>query len=231
MNKTKNWLIKFATAQAYISTVSMPILAFWGLPLSLASFFGNLIASPIITVFIFISSLIFFSELFGIPNLILIKALELNTWVILKFVHLGSSTWLIGLQESYFLICIPLIATAIIYYFKDMLRLAMLLCLLFVSITIAKLIPTTPFNETIKCRNSKVFISNKKKKTIINCKATIGNNPGFNNWVEYKLLSLLYRKTGSNHIDTIYFDKTPTAETKQLLKKHLNISHIYPTED
>lgn len=227
MDKIKNWLIKFITAQAYISVISIPILAFWGLPLSAASFLGNLIVSPIVAVFIFLSSLLFFSQLLGIPNLLIIKLIEANSWIILKFVSLGSSSWLIGLQQSYFLFLIPIIASIIIFKFKDRVRMLLLLTLLFLGLTFAKLIPKAEFSETIKCRNSKALLTRKNSKTKLYCKASIGrNNPGLNNWVEYKLLPILYKNTGCNQIDTAYFDKEPSDKTIPTLEKHISIGKI-----
>src|SRR3990167_1186514 len=132
-NKFGNWLLKVATAQAYITTISMPILAFWGLPISLATFFGNVIASPLITSYIFISALVFFTELLNIPNWLLLKSLELNTFVISKFINIGDKSWLIGMPQSYFLIAVPFIATFIIFYFKDLTRFLALAFLLAIS--------------------------------------------------------------------------------------------------
>src|SRR3990167_11456211 len=136
MNKNSQfwrWLLKVGTAQAYITTISMPILSFWGLPISLATFFGNIIASPLITSFIFISALVFFIELLNIPNWILLKILELNAFVISKFINIGDKSWLIGMPQSYFLIAVPFIATFIIFYFKDLTRFLALSFLLAIS--------------------------------------------------------------------------------------------------
>lgn len=106
----KNYLLGLAKAQVIVSLVSLPILISWGIPFSLMAFFGNLLFTPILTIFLILSSLTFFTELLHIPNGILITALDQTTsfWqVILSY---GEKAWLIGIAQPGKTITVLLIA-------------------------------------------------------------------------------------------------------------------------
>lgn len=224
-SKINLWFLKAATTQAYLSAVSLPFLAFWGLPLSIASFVGNVIISPIIVSFIFIAALVFFSELFYLPNELLIFLLEANSWLIIKFVGLGSAKWLSGIRASYLLLLLPFAATAIIFWFKDKARLLVLVTTLGLTILLVKVLPTPIFAETLKCGNSKVLVSNDKNGVVsLNCKPGIVKSKSFDNWAEYKLLPLLYKKTGLANIDIV--NLAGDASQEYILKKHFNMHNI-----
>ena len=63
------WLMRTIYVQLYLSLMSSPILIYWGLPVSLASPLGNILFNPLLVVFLFFSSLLFFTELLHIPNI------------------------------------------------------------------------------------------------------------------------------------------------------------------
>lgn len=224
-SKISLWFLKVATTQAYLSAVSLPFLAFWGLPLSIASFLGNVIISPIIVSFIFISSLVFFSELFYLPNGLLIFLLEANSWLIIKFIGLGSAKWLYGIRASYLLLLLPFVSTAIIFSLKDKARLLALVIALSLTIFVVKVLPAPKFEETLKCGNSKVLVSKDQSGVVsLSCKPGIVKSKSFDNWAEYKLLPLLYKKTGLANIDIVNLAGYPGQE--RILKKHFNMHNI-----
>ncbi len=64
----KSYLLNYLYVQLVITLVSLPILISWGLSLSFLSLVGNLIFTPVLMLFIVLSTLFFFSELAGIPN-------------------------------------------------------------------------------------------------------------------------------------------------------------------
>ena len=130
------------------------------------------------------------------------------------------------MPQSYFLIAVPFIATFIIFYFKDLTRFLALSFLLVISIFIAKLTYQREFKEIIKLQNSKIELSSGPNGIELRCKNNIIRNPSIKNWLEYKLLPVLYKKTGRNKINTIYFDKEPSPKLISKLKKYLFIDHI-----
>src|SRR5437763_195216 len=97
--KVKFFIIRFVQLQLFITLFSLPLLISWGIPLSLLSPLGNLIFGPVLTIFLFLSSLIFFSELIGIPNGLLIALLEkITTWW-LCIMHANTQSWLVGFSQ------------------------------------------------------------------------------------------------------------------------------------
>ena len=102
--KIKNFLLKFLLAQLVITLVSMPILIHWGLPISKMSFVGNLIFLPVLTIFLVLSSLIFFTEILNIPNSIFIYLLNKTTNVWQFLLNNGQKSWLTGFSKVSFVI-------------------------------------------------------------------------------------------------------------------------------
>src|SRR5579862_7575785 len=90
LNRLYTTSITTLSMQLFLSLVSLPILASWGLPISLMSPIGNVIFSPLLTLFLLLSSIIFFCELFCIPN-------EFFVWLL----ELVSQVWRWGLSCTY----------------------------------------------------------------------------------------------------------------------------------
>lgn len=94
--RIKNHLLTGLQAQLVLTLASLPILIHWGLPISYMTFFGNLFFTPILMVFIFTSSLLFFTELCNIPNGLMIVILEQTTKLWSFFLLFGKKSWLIS---------------------------------------------------------------------------------------------------------------------------------------
>lgn len=93
---------------------SLPILACWGLPISLMSFLGNLFFTPFLTVFLLLSTITFFTEIFHIPNGIFIHALSKTTSLWESLLSYGSKSWLFGIAQPKKALAILLIILALI---------------------------------------------------------------------------------------------------------------------
>lgn len=95
LTRTKIWLLYFAYTQVVVTLVALPVLVSWGLGMSAMTFVGNLVFTPLLSCFLLTSSLIFCSELLGIPNGYLIICLEhITTWWY-WLLSLGKSSWII----------------------------------------------------------------------------------------------------------------------------------------
>src|SRR5258708_38016064 len=102
MEKYIRWrksFLKSIQLQLFISFISLPFLIGWGLPISLLTPISTLIFGPFLTCFLLISSLIFFLELFYVPNSIFIWLLENITHIWLMCLNLEQRTWLIGFTK------------------------------------------------------------------------------------------------------------------------------------
>lgn len=112
----KSYLLNYLYVQLVITLVSLPILISWGLSLSFLSLLGNLIFTPVLMLFIMLSTIFFFSQLTGIPNewsaLLLTKLT--HTWNTL--LHFSNESWQISFVHpgTWFLISIPCITWVVI---------------------------------------------------------------------------------------------------------------------
>lgn len=70
------WILNFLQVQLFLTLISWPVLIAWGLPISLLSPLGNLVFTPFLTIFLLVSSFIYFTELLGVPNNWLVFVLE-----------------------------------------------------------------------------------------------------------------------------------------------------------
>lgn len=170
MEKQKQWrtsLLKNIQLQLFISFVSLPFLIGWGLPISLLTPVSTLIFGPFLTCFLLVSSLIFFLELFYLPNGFLVWCLEQITTIWLACLNLEQRAWLIGFQKPPLLVlaCIPLIALAIVHSKKIITlttRTGLLALLLVTTCAVLKLFPYTDHSSitTIACNKGAITVIN-----------------------------------------------------------------------
>lgn len=111
LTSTKNHLLSFTQTQLAITLVSLPILVSWGLGISIMTLIGNLIFPPLLTLFLIISTLVLFTQLFGAPNGILLKLLDDLTWCWDQILQHGSASWVYSCAKPHtiVLIIIPVI--------------------------------------------------------------------------------------------------------------------------
>lgn len=95
INSFKNYLIRFSLTQLFLTVGAMPILIGWGLGTSVMSLVGNLIFTPVLIVFILLSSLLLFTELCGIPNAYIACLINTITHWWEYALSFGSSKWMI----------------------------------------------------------------------------------------------------------------------------------------
>jgi hypothetical protein len=113
----KAYLSNFLQTQLIVTIAAVPILVNWGLSISLMTFVGNLLFSPILTIFLMLSSLVFFTQLLHIPNHLLLVILDWFTRTWANVLDLGSQRWLIEFcrPPTLLLLAIP-VATLVILH-------------------------------------------------------------------------------------------------------------------
>lgn len=109
--KAINWVACFLYTQIIVTLIAFPILVSWGLGISYMTFVGNLVFAPLLCGFLFISSLIFFTELLSLPNGLLITTLEYFTQWWHWLLSLGSNSWIVYFAKppTWILFIIPLL--------------------------------------------------------------------------------------------------------------------------
>ena len=228
-----HWIGRFLYLQLFISLIALPILLCWGLPLSLLSPVGNLIFGPALTLFLLLSSLLFFTELLYIPNGLIAQILDWFTQAWLYVIKIPSHPWLFGFAKPsiFVLISIPLCALLIIHYkkFKSVWHQVLCLSLLLVcsSLYIKTIHTKTDDLETVACNRGEVTIIHDKNKVILIDPGVIGQRINAASWVEFTLLPHLISSSGVNAIDDLIllqpgamlFQAITTLITKIKVKK------------
>lgn len=208
INKIWSWLLRFIQIQLFISTISLPILLCWGLPISIVSPLGNLLFFPVLIVFLILSSIIFFLEIVHIPNSLIIFCLDKLTTTWLSVMSWGSSKrWLVGFSKPslLFLVAVPLIAFAIMQNKKTNSigrSIVLLTLLLTCSFSYLKLIntPATVIQQ-IECNGGAVTLVRSNGTTVVIDPGVIGKRVTSSSWVAYTLAPTIIKNAGSNSID------------------------------
>jgi hypothetical protein len=216
--KIKTDLLFFLELQLLISIVILPILIAWGLPISTMSIIGNLVFAQFLTVFIFVSALLFTSDLLGIPNYWIAQALELVTNIWHYFLSYGSAQWLVGFS----LWILPIsaffaIAACGIYYVKIPSQNHRLAWLIFFC-------AATPIIHTFfeKKSTHTIVMQGAQKMHLIKSNGKIyafdcgalGARPSSQSWIEYTLTPTLVKNMGATHLDALVLCKSNSRTQK-----------------
>ena len=211
----KHYLINYLKAQLVVTLVSFPILISWGLSLSIMSIVGNLIFIPLLTIFLLVSSLIFFTEICMIPNGLLIIVLNYLSTLWQVLLSLGNKQWLIGFAKPHFLIlcivCIIFISTLYAYsqsptpQIKPLILMFLLNCTFLYGYTQVN-------NYFFSCSHS---IVNEKLSIVLNKNGSIAfvDNGFFNrkrtvgNTVRFEIQPYLLKTFGTLHIQELRLNK------------------------
>lgn len=233
VHKTTTWILRFLKLQLFISLFAMPILLCWGLPLSILSPLGNLIFGPALTLFLLLSSLLFFTELLCIPNGAIAWSLDKLTQGWLYILKSDSHPWLFGFATPsfLFLISIPLAALAILHFKKLQRMTHSVLCLTILLIGSCLYIKNTYTKtntlQTIPCNRGQLTILHDQKRLIVIDPGIIGQSISSASWIEYTLIPELIKTNGKTTIDTLIllqpgamlFDAITTLASKTKVKE------------
>lgn len=220
ISKFKTFLFKYIETQLMITLVSLPILIYWGLPISKMSFIGNLIFLPILMLFLTLSSIIFFTELLSIPNAIFIYFLEKTTFIWQKITSFGNNNWLIGFGKINIIILgiIPIITFFIIKQrqFNITKKIIFLSLLLFSFTTGLKLKNSYSSIKNINIEN-RLFIKKDQNKIKIKDKGIFARKQSVENFVEFNLRQELIKNFGTTQIEQISTDRVGIRTFKAII--------------
>ncbi len=235
----KNKLVFFIQLQLFISLCSLPISIAWGLPFSSMSFIGNFIFSPVLTCFLLLSLLTFFTELLCIPNTFLLVLLEYTSSLWLWCMRYGSLTWLISIRYSGPLISVLILIISFGCLHAQKLRTltynSFALCILLFGIIIASTsFLARPIEEYITVAygpNTCVPLIITPYETVIIEHGTLTRSTyqALRSWIQYTLLPLLAQKAGCSNITHLVLLKPSKAAftLAALLANKQLINHVY----
>lgn len=228
-------LIKFIELQLFLSLVSLPFLIGWGIPFSIMSAVGNLVFGPVLTLFLLISSAIFFTELIYVPNDFLITMLDTVTRGWLWTLSWHQRWWLIGFTKPplFFLCLIPLCALYILSQYKNSqlkkigLFFGLLTCI-YVGLSLHGRRSTGLF--TIPLSNGKnLTLIVHKGITIVIDPGVLGSLQSPVSYIQYTLLPTIIQKTGTCCIDTLCCLQPSGRSFKaiEILCSKINVKTVY----
>lgn len=230
LKKLLHSFLFFLELQLLISVVMLPILIAWGLPISIMTIVGNLVFAQFLTAFIFVSTILFTCDLFGIPNSYVVICLEWITNVWHYFLSFGSVHWLIGYPDYlFFLACLAALAGCGIYIRKiyTQRQRIIILILLCLSIPLAKMVSEKSYMHTIIKQGNQNFHIIKKNGIIyaFDCGA-LGARPSSQSWIEYTLTPHMIKTMGATHIDMLVLCKSNlrTKSAAQALMEHTPVT-------
>lgn len=230
--KAKRYLLRFLQVQLFITAVSLPILISWGLPISIMSPIGNLLFFPVLVLFLLLSSIIFFTELFFVPNGLFVWGLEKLAVAWTTVMSFGSSSgWLIGFKTppTAVLVIIPVLAFLIIKNKKtgsvgrSIIFLMLLLTCSFVYLKLINKAET--FIEQIECNNGQVTIIHKNGTTAVIDPGVIGRRISAPSWIEYNFAQHFIKTAGTNKIDHLIVLQ-PNIVTFNAIEKFCKVMQV-----
>lgn len=216
-------IIYAAYLQLAISYVYIPILIYWGIPISFMSIVGNLIFAPWLVTFLFISTLLFVTQLVHIPNLLLAQLLDIICSWWLKLLTMGSPTWLIGFPYPGLFVLILMVTTgaAIIYLTKRQSLVTQLLWLttgLCLWLTGIKYCTPTPTIITLAFRTTPATVHPSNNTLTLTLPRTTIHTTSFARWHQTVVRPACYRAFGHSNLSTVTLTN-PTTHTVTVLQE------------
>jgi hypothetical protein len=220
-------LLRYMQLQLFITLLSLPFLIAWGIPLSLLVPLGNLIFNPFLSLFLLLSSLVFFSELLCIPNGLVIQCLEIVVKLWHWILSQASSEWLLGLgSPAPIAVAVVIIMTLAILQHqklgisgKGLLSSSAVLICFFVYLRYIAL--PKVYVAAIACCDETVLLIRVHDKTILIDQGALGKRLSSSSWVEYTLVPKLLKTCGTSRIDHLILLKPGIL----LLKTVASLAH------
>ncbi len=222
-------LINLIEFQLILMLFSWPILLCWGLPLSLMAPFANIIFVPFLSLFILISSFIFFTELLLIPNNFLIKILDFlsKTWFYL--LSKSSKFWLISCKYpgAFYLFLIILFAVIIIFskrLTKPIFKIGIILSFMSLCLINFKYIKNNKLEIEIPiCKKNILFLKQDNYTIVIDKYGALSQN------ISPFFLMTNFIKNGAYKIDHLIIPKPSSTCFKSIsdLLTIIDIKNIY----
>lgn len=195
--------------QIFINLLSLPILLSWGLPLSLLSPIGNIIFAPWLTLFLMLSSLLFFAQLLSIPNEWIAYLLERLNDIFFAILNRANASCMISCPcpPTIVLILIPFIIFSFLGFMRKHFNLyRRVIALLFFTLSLF-LILKYVFNpkdhiEYVSNTSKKILLLARNQKHIIVDLGALSEGRNPQSWVKFHLISHLI-KQGAHSIDSL----------------------------
>lgn len=231
--KIANFIVKSLVLQLFLMSLSFPILVSWGIGFSPLIFLGNIIFTPILTLFLALSCAIYTLELLGLPSGYICYPLDKVTLLWVKLLALAPELPMFACPKApwWVLVIMPLGAWVILRTvgmkraFLGCLVLSAWVGLVFFGIKwnytpVEKEITVACGARTVTCvlRDKKIFL--------IDSSAVLSSRACSESWIDYTLSSELVKNFGATTLDVIMVAK-PDKKTDILCKKYKCAQVVY----
>jgi len=230
LKRAEKFLVRSIQLQLYLTLISGPILAYWGLPVSIASPLGNILFHPLLTAFLFLSSLIFFCQILHIPHSIFVYALQKTSHSFHYLLSLGAQQWLMGFAKPplWTLLALP-IATGLIFCCKKTRTpYRSIGCLLALSAVFGLYLKYTSYPipvTSIACNRGHINLLYTDNQTILIDPGVLGARLSSSSWVEFTLIPTIIKMTGQTTIEHLIILQ-PSQLTFDALSALCNACHV-----
>lgn len=210
--KLNKYLLSFIYSQLIATVISFPILISWGLPISFMTCIGNFLFSPILSLFLILSSLLFITELLGIPNFFIAKLLELNTSFLEYGLSFGRKSWLVYfyMPPAWFIILfIFLLFININKIIESSIKERIKILFYFLSLFILVSWVSMYFSSSwlINSNSRLIILKNEQGEINLIDRGEFSSKRTPVNYVEYELRPFLAKKFGTVTIDRLVIEK------------------------
>jgi hypothetical protein len=223
------YLFNFIELQLVITLLSLPILICWGLPISCMFLISNLIFTPLLIIFLWLSTIFACCSLMNIPCSLIIWSIHQITILWMWLLSFSKPTWLLGFSLKMLIPSCVIVTLVFIVYSQYKLTskqsitfLSSCLCTLLIIRTCIQY----PSQQQI-ADLPLIALHAYGKNYLIDCGA-LCKKQNFYNHLDYTIIPELIKKTSMTTIDTLVLCKPSKRLAKVALQccKQLNISTI-----
>lgn len=202
------WFYAFLELQLVISLMSLPILTYWGLPISYMSPLANMIFTPLLILFLWISCLFSICALTHMPCSWFVYALDYITSLWNYLLSLGRPEWLIGFSHQ--TIWVSLLSCIIVFYLYTYIKPPTKQAVCFLLILWLCLILTQYYaqkNNYKKIKDLPLIALQINNKTYLIDYGALCMKQNFYTYIDYTILPMLIKTTGITTVDTLILCK------------------------
>lgn len=232
-NYITHYFLSFFELQFVISLMSLPVLIAWGIPISIMSPLANLIFTPLLILFLWISCLATVWSLASCSTSIFEQLLDAISALWLYFLAYARPEWLIGFPDKMLYLSIMICASIVVLYtyFKPKPFVSVImLCLIWLAM-IALRPCFTPHEQLQRVGELPLYVCQIQDTAYLIDYGALCTRKNRHTNFDYTILPQLIKSTGRTTIDTVIFCKPSSkmAKVAQLCHEQLKATTFIVT--
>lgn len=231
--KICSYIANFIELQLIITLSSLPILICWGLPVSGMFLISNLIFTPLLILFLWLSTIFACCIILHLPCTWIASSIDYVSYFWLWLLSFSKPSWLFGFSMQMLAPSCMILLLIFVFYsrYKPTIQqsLGFLICCLTFLCFIRFLLKTPTYKQLPDLPI--IVLHAHDKNYLIDC-GGLCKKQNFYNHLDYTIIPELIKQTGLTNIDTLILCKPSKRLPKIALQcaKQLNISTIIAPE-